>query len=103
VKPTPPDHLLGPGQTWVVVEASRWATVSGRSCNAKWRDGDLEPCLEPAVIFDRETVFSNGDVLCERHMGFHRWIDDNGVVMQWKADPPWTYSTWRPKMPPRKR
>lgn len=103
MKPAPPDHLLGPGQTWIVVQADRWAVVSGKECNARWFDGEEDVrCRLPAIIFDREAVFANGDILCEKHMGYHRWID-NGVVMQWRADPPWVYGPTKPKMPPQKR
>jgi hypothetical protein len=88
-----------------VVEATRWGVVSGKECNARWGRGQWElvdQCRHPAVIYDRETTFSNGDVLCECHMGSHRWIVE-GVVYQWKADPPWVYGPVRPKLPPRKR
>ena len=102
MKPSPPSSLLGPGQTWIVVEATRWGTISGRECNARWFDGEDIRCRRPAVIFDRQTVFANGDILCDRHMGYHRWID-NGVVMQWRADPPWVYGLKKPSMPPRRR
>lgn len=102
MKPQPPDTLLGPGQAWTVVQATRWSTVSGRDCNAKWNVGDFEMCRLPAVIFDSQTTFANGDVLCERHMGFYRWVED-GVVYQWKADPPWVYGEKWPRLLPKRQ
>lgn len=41
------------------------------------------------------------DGLCIDHMGSHQWINDEGVLVQWRADPPYInkvkpkYERWR--------
>ena len=72
------------------------------NCNFRGvgRDGDF--CRQPAVIVKiHEGGIARFELLCTEHMGSHRWIDE-GRVMQWRADPPWTYRE-ETKVPHRSR
>lgn len=103
MKPPPPDHLLGPGQSWIVVQAPGWVTTEVGGCVFR-PEGSLSGfCNYPAVILkEHPGMLLWIEYLCEKHMGTHRWIDE-GVVMQWRADPPWEYTFRKPALPPRKR
>lgn len=73
-------------------------------CSVRWwMDSVMVTCLEAAVILYIDAAKNlQLEALCEQHMGYHRWID-NGVVMQWRAEPMWISQSRRPRMPPRKR
>jgi hypothetical protein len=61
-------------------------------------------CRNKAVIFlMHDGPMARDELLCPEHMGSHRWINEEGIVMQWRADPPWKYKAPLPVLPPRKR
>lgn len=79
-KPSPPDGLLGPGQRWTIVEAEGWSAVEEfRPCNS---------CDETAVAWMLNRS-QQRQFVCDTHLGSHRWLGLDGVVRQWRANPPW--------------
>ncbi len=73
MKPAPPASLLGPGQTWHVVESSSWDVLpagSVRVCQT------FDECEELAVAVEFVNDALRG--YCDTHLGFHRWADDDG-------------------------
>lgn len=102
--PAPPsEHLLGPGQSWTIIQAPGWITPSGGDCTFMPGGSEHGLCRRPAVIEKLfEGAVSRLEQLCEQHMGSYRWIEE-GVVMQWRADPAWRYKRYTPTLPPRKR
>lgn len=87
-KPPPPTSLLLRGQQWVVVPAIYWQ-VSGNTCYFVNGEGRHQRCGAPAVVMSKDHGSFSREGLCEEHMGSHLWIGDDGVLYQWRADPPY--------------
>jgi len=104
MKPHPSSDLLGPGQAWTIIQAPGWLTVDAGDCN--FRDAGMRGdfCRKKAIVIKiYESAIARYELLCDKHIGAHRWIDEEGIVMQWRAYPPWKYQKPLPAPRPRKR
>ena len=93
-KPPPPSSLLLPWQEWVVVPAENWIQVAGKyPCFFNLGD---HRCRQPSIIMGAHNDILTREGLCVEHMGTHLWVGDDGVLYQWRADPPFINRKQKP-------
>lgn len=77
MKPQPPVSLLGPGQTWVVVESPIWRASDGLGCGR---------CGDPAVAQAPGRKPGRNRYRCDGCLQPFEWRQGDRV-WQWRAEP----------------
>lgn len=87
-----------------MIQASGWSVTAVGDCVFRTMGNHGDMCRQKAVIKqEHEGSLNWVEYLCDEHMGSFRWIDE-GIVMQWRANPPWTYKrTTKVPYKPRKK